>query len=100
MNSFHVIVSSTFKKSLAQICSSLTKKQSLKLAKSIDNLTLILKISPESFPIIQFEKHSELPFRKAVLSKDFIVVYLFQREKVYLVNIFPTSQSWQSNIFK
>jgi hypothetical protein len=73
----------------------LTENQSLRLAKAIDNLKTIVAIFPECFLVIIFDKPCEIPFRKALIAKDFIVVYLYQQDKIYLIDLFSTAQDWK-----
>lgn len=95
MNKIRVVVSSKFKNSFKNIYKDLTSKQTLRLARAIDNLKKILSIFPESFPVIIFDKPCEIPFRKAVITKNFIVVYLYQQEKVFLIDLFHAAQNWK-----
>jgi len=98
VNKNKIVLSSGFKKSLSRISSSLTKPQSIKFAKAIDNLKQILRSFPECYPVIQFEKHCEIPFRKAVIAKNYIVIYLYQYEKIYFIELFHTAQNWQQKL--
>ena len=100
MNKIKIVLSSKFKNSLTRISSSLTEPRSFKLAKAIDNLKKIISTFPECYPIIQFEKHCEIPFRKAAIAKDYIVVYLYQQENIYFMDIFHTAQNWQSKLMR
>ncbi len=100
MNKVHIVISSKFKKSYTKIIKNLTDNQSFRLAKALDNLKQILTVFPESFPVIIFDKHCEIPFRKAVIVKNFIVVYLYQKEKVYFIDIFHTTQNWKSRLMR
>ena len=98
MNKVRIVISDKFKESLRKITEDLTDNQSFRLAKAIDNLKKILSIFPESFPVIIFDKPCEIPFRKAVIVKKFIVVYLYQKEKVYFIDIFHATQNWKSRL--
>lgn len=96
MNKFRVVISEAFKKSFRKIIAESGENESEHLANAIDNLKNILSIFPESFPIIAFEKPCEIPFRKAVVSKNYIIIYLFQQGKVFLINLYSTTQNWKS----
>jgi hypothetical protein len=98
VNKFRIVVSAAFNKSFRKITEDLTENESVRLANAIDNLKKILSLFPESFPIINFEKPCEIPFRKSVVSKNFIIIYLFRKEKVFLINLFNTAQNWKSRI--
>jgi len=94
-----IVVSPKFKSSLTKITSSLSQKRKIQLADAIDNLKTNLKLFPESYPVAEFDRFVEIPFRKAVISKDYIVVYFFQHEKIYFVDIFHTAQDWKRKLF-
>jgi len=94
-----IVVSPQFEKSLVAFLDQLNQNQAVRLAKAIDNLTQILPIFPESYPLVQFNKYYEIPYRKAVIGKYYIVVYFFQQEIIYLVNIFHSTENWKSKIF-
>jgi len=98
VNKNRIIVPAKFKQSLAHITANVSKQRSNQLAEAIDNLKKMLISFPESFPIIDFEIHVEIPFRKAVIAKDFIVIYLYQHEKIYFINIFHTAQNWKRKL--
>ncbi len=98
MNKVRVVVSTKFNKSFRKISKDLTENQLLRLARAIDNLKKILTIFPESFPIIIFDRPCEIPFRKAVIAKNFIVVYLYQKEKILLIDLFHAAQNWKSRL--
>jgi len=98
VNKIRIVISSKFKNSYKKIIENLTDNQSFRLAKAIDNLKTILSIFPESFPIIIFDKPCEIPFRKAVVAKKFIVVYLYQNKKVYFIDFFHSAQNWKSRL--
>jgi len=100
VNKVRVVVSSKFKNSFKKIANVLSANQALRLAKAIDNLKKILSLFPESFPVIIFARPCEIPFRKAVIAKDFIVVYLYQQEKVYLIDLFHAAQNWKSSFIQ
>ncbi|UCE06916.1 MAG: hypothetical protein JSW07_02435 [bacterium] len=86
MNKDRIVVSTRFKKSFRKINEYLTDNQSFRFAKGIDNLKKVLSIFPESFSIVIFDKSCEILFRKAVIARNFIVVYLYQKEK-YILSI-------------
>jgi len=99
LNKYKIVVSPQFESSLSSFLDKLNQNQAVRLAKAVDNLNQILSIFPESYPKVQFERYYEIPYRKAVIGKYYIVVYFFQQEIVYLVNIFHSAENWKSKIF-
>lgn len=99
MNKYKIAVSPQFEKSLSSILDKLIHNQAVRLAKAVDNLNQILSILPECYPLVQFDRYYEIPYRKAVVGKYYIVVYFFQQEIVYLVNIFHSAENWKSKVF-
>jgi len=99
LNKYKVVVSPHFERSLSSLLDKLGQNQAVRLAKAVDNLSQILAIFPESYPTVQFNKYYEIPYRKAVIGKYYIVVYFFQQEIIYLVNIFHSAENWKSKIF-
>jgi len=95
---YKIVVSPQFNKSLQTIFADLNPNQTLELAKAIDNLKQNISIFPESYPLVQFERYCEIPFRKPVIKKQYIVVYFFQQEKVFLVNFYYASENWKYKI--
>jgi addiction module RelE/StbE family toxin len=87
MKKYKIDVSPQFQNSLKRIFSTLNKNQINRLADALDNLNQMLSIFPENFPIVQFEKDSEIPYRKAVIGKRYVVIYFFQYECIYLINL-------------
>jgi len=88
-----------FDASLNKFFNNLTQNQAIRLAKAIDNLNQILSIFPETYPLIQFNKYYEIPYRKAVIGKYYVVVYFFQQELIHLVDIFHSAENWKRKIF-
>ena len=99
MNKYKIVVSPQFGRSLSKFLNKLNQNQAVRLAKAVDNLNQILSIFPESYPLVQFNKYYEIPYRKAVIGKYYVVVYFFQQEIIYLVNIFHSAENWKSKIF-
>ena len=100
MNKYKIVVSPQFERSLNALLDKLNKNQAVRLAKAVDNLTQILAIFPESYPLVQFDRYYEIPYRKAVIGKYYIVVYFFQQEKVYLIDLFHAAQNWKSSFIE
>jgi hypothetical protein len=93
-----VVISDEFEKSFKRIIDNLSKASAVRLGRAIDKLIQILAYFPESFPLIIFPKPIEIPYRKAVIAKKFIVIYLYQFEKVYVIDFFYTAENWQQKL--
>ena len=93
-----IVVSERFEKSFQNIIENLSTKQSIKLGRLIDNLIKMLSIFPESYQLLVSRKHCDLPLRKAVLTKRFIVIYIYQKEKIYLIDLFYATQNWENKL--
>jgi hypothetical protein len=72
----------------------LSKANAVTLGRGIDKLIQLLSQFPESYPLLLYPKHIEVPCRKAVIAKKFIVIYLYQYEKVYVIDLFYTAENW------
>jgi len=98
MRNTKIVVSDQFEKSYHRIIEDLSPKQAIKLGRLIKNLLKMLTIFPESYPLLVTKKQCEIPFRKATLTKKFILVYLYRQEKVYLIDIFNSAQDWEKKL--
>lgn len=100
MNKIQIFVSDDFNSALTKILENLSFKQALGLTSLLDNLVQILTLFPETYPLIQFKKYCEIPFRKAVIDRHHIVVYFYQKYCIYFVNIFDTRTDWKERILQ
>ena len=98
MTKYKIKVSEEFEISLKNILKHINPNQRLRLAEAIDNLNQILLIFPKCYPVAQLEKYCEISYRKAFISKQYIVIYFLKNEYINLVNIFHTAQNWKSKI--
>lgn len=98
MNNVEVEISERFEQSFDNIIPTLSKNQGTKLGLSIDNLIKMLSVFPESYPLLLSRKSCDIPFRKIVLDKKFIVIYIYQFEKVYLIDIFYAAQNYENKL--
>ena len=98
MNSVEVEITERFEQSFDHIIPILPKNLCTKLGRSIDNLMKMLSVFPESYPLLLSRKSCDIPFRKIVIDKKFIIIYIYQFEKVYLIDIFYAAQNYENKL--